>query len=746
MSRTAPKAQVEQLYCSVDLEFTGFDPERDQILEIGFAFFRLGKNGFEVVEEWSQVFKPSIEVHPKILGLTGITQQELDEAPQFNEFREELQQKLGQAIIVGHNPIMDIKFLESYGLKLSGKVIDTLELVQFILPTHHSYNLENLVHYFGVKHHKAHRALGDALSTIQVLENLQMVYQQFSTKLKKELDSVIKRGDFAWRELLEAKVVIKKIEGNDSLSHTMAGKNLKPLILNKQLITIDDTPANHEARVALGLKDAKQSTVLAVSDSGMVMRLWQEGFAHGVFSSADTFSEKAFKKFLKSSSTSEELRFCLKVIVWLHTNWQTEVVFDLNISFFGGQFRQFIVGGEPTIKDESVIVLDYSTLETLINQSNESVLLNRELVICDIQSFEKYISTGFSTRLSWSSVLYSLRLIYNPETDFGNLKLKDEVISALLATDLFFGLVYMLLHKAMPGMQYATLNELIDNHNHIYSRLRRAAENLKEKMDIISSQLEQGALSRISEYLQTFFEEHSNLVKWIDIDERNLSFHSQPIDISEPVGKILKPFTSARFTETLTNQELLSYLVDRLGLDTEITELSNKSIRKSFDIEIQSTVLTPSNLLKIVLETKLPLVVVVPSAVDIKEFYNNYYKQIKQKASLFAQGYSGGGNKMFRNFSINPKSVLLVTADFMAKQNYLITSETIVFTGLPQLETNHPYIKALISHWESKHPELGTILIMGKFIAALKKLKLNDKVDLKVFTNGKNFDFVDNGR
>ncbi|HEX3095971.1 MAG TPA: 3'-5' exonuclease, partial [Patescibacteria group bacterium] len=373
--------ETEQLYCSVDLEFTGFDPSRDQILEIGFAFFKLTESGYEVVEEWSQVFKPSIDVHPKILGLTGITQEELDAAPEFSEHREFLQSKLGDAIIVGHNPVMDVKFLEGYGIKLSGQVIDTLELVQFILPTHHSYNLENLVHFFGVKHHKAHRALGDALSTILVLENLIRVYQKFSAELQKELATVLARGEFTWLELLNMKLIEKDIQNNDSLLHKDATKNLNPLILEDKLITIDSEAHDSEERIALGLKQKNISAVLVVPDSGTAMRLWQQEFAHGVFRNEDTFSKTAFEKFLHGAETLEELRFCLKIIVWLHTNWQTEVVFDLNISFFGGQFRQFIVGGKIEIAEQSIVVVDYVTLQSLVLAGTD--FGNRELVICD---------------------------------------------------------------------------------------------------------------------------------------------------------------------------------------------------------------------------------------------------------------------------------------------------------------------------------------------------------------------------
>ena len=116
------------LYCSLDLELTGFDPLRDQILEIGFAFFRPAPQGFEVTERWSQLFRASVEVHPKILGLTGITAGDLDQAPALAEFHEFLRGKLGSAAIVGHNVDLDRRFLEAFGIPLGGPVIDTLDL------------------------------------------------------------------------------------------------------------------------------------------------------------------------------------------------------------------------------------------------------------------------------------------------------------------------------------------------------------------------------------------------------------------------------------------------------------------------------------------------------------------------------------------------------------------------------------------------------------------------------------------
>lgn len=746
-----PSNKLEQVYCSVDLEFTGFDPSRDQILEIGFAFFTMSENGAVITEQWSQVFKPSIEVHPKILGLTGITQEELDAAPEFAEHCEFLQEKLGDAIIVGHNPVMDVKFLEAYGIKLSGKTIDTLELVQFILPTHHSYNLENLVHYFGVKHSIAHRALGDALSTISVLENLTHVYNSFTAELKKELQTVFKRGEFLWENILDIKLTAKEISSNDSLKHNASTLGLNPLEISDKLIILDDSQSDLEVRAALGLKQKNTSSVLAVSDSSIVMRLWQDGLVHGQFRKEDTFSKTAFDKFMSQAEDMEQLRFCLKIIVWLHTNWQTEVVFDLNISFFGGQFRQFIVGGEMPIKDdEQVLCLDYTTLQSLSHSERKTIFKDRGLLVCGIQSFEKYISAGFGTRLGWSSVLYSLRMIYNPETDFGNLDLKEQVLAALTGTDLFFSLTYMLLSRSFSANQYVSLSDLNSTHPSLYNRLQKAADNLLGKLNLVAAAEPTPELNRTINFLGSFFDEREGRVKWITLDETNLSLHDQPINISDDVNGIFKLFSSVQFTETIAEPELLSYLVDRLGLHTEQSEFVKEIKNKHFEFTFYHGQLNDGKLYELVAAEHYPLIAVFSAAANIKSFYNSFYPQLKEKAALFAQGYSGGGNKMFRNFSIREESILLITAEFMAKQNYVIPAKTIVFTAPPQIETKHPYIAALLAKWQDKYPKLENILAYAKVSAALKKIKANDKISVHLFNfeieSGKKTFFVDNSR
>jgi DNA polymerase III epsilon subunit-like protein len=747
--------QAEQLYCSLDLEFTGFDPEKDQILEIGFAIFQLTETGRHITEQWSQVFKPTVEVHPKILGLTGITQAELDEAPDFEQHKDFLQDKLGQVTIVGHNPVLDIKFLQSYGLVLTGPVIDTLELVQFILPTHHSYNLENLVHYFGIEHGSskgqtvpgAHRALGDAISTIAVLENLIRLYQNFPETLRSDLSRVIERGQFAWQEIIAQRLPAKMMHAKDSLAEPPP-QTQSQFRLSDNLVTIDLASGRHELNVAIGLKDSQSGSeeiLLGVSSPSIAMQLWRQKLVHAVFQPQDTFSTGAFEQFLERAVTSEELRFCLKVLTWLHTNWQTEVVLDLNISFFGGQFRQFIVGGQPKIDHEQILCADYATLQTLIKNPVPEIFGSRRLVICDLQQFEQFLGSGASTRLSWLGTLYSLRAIYNPETDFGSIMLRDKVTKALVSTDLFFGLVVMSLRPVIGSQEYLTLDFVKNNHNQIYTRLQKAAGNLALKLSAIYSEESTPELARIIEFLQNFFLEQAGRVKWINLGEKNLAFFDQPIDIAPYFKEIAAPFVKVQFTETITQPELLSYLVDRLGLDTASSEFVEQLLPNNLIIAAQEDVLEQAALFDLITKSALPVVVVFPELEQVKSFYNNYYPAIKPTAALFAESYSGGGNKMFRNFSIKENSILLGTPEFIAKQNHKLAARSVIFTGLPVLQSSHPYVAALLEHWHSRYPRLAEILQVSKILAVLKQLKIHGSTTAVVYGAPKKFPFVDKG-
>ncbi len=703
-------------YCSIDLEFTGFDPEVEQILEIGFAFFDITDDGIVVGEKWSQVFKPSIEVHQKILGLTGISQEEIDVAPDVSEYRDFLSEKLQDKILVAHNPVLDVKFLEQAGVVLSGKVIDTLELVQFLLPTHHSYNLENLMHYFAIKHEDSHRALGDALSTIYLLEKMLGIHAALPQEVKTELESVLNRGEFQWKSLLEYNFKPADSSGRDSLSHGVETDD--SIISFSEQIVVDENHFLHESRIAKTLQNQTQKSLMIISDKQEVLRLWKDGLVEGVFEASDLYNDESFNEFLNSATTSEELRFCMKILVWRKTNWQTKSVLDLNLSFFGGQFKNYIVDGKYEASGSLVAACDYQTFLELASSKLET---DRQLVICDVQRFERFLTFGSREWLSWNSFNFIVKSIYNPETGFGQVNLKTKVMDTLSSIDLFFGLVQIMLRLSSKQTDYIALSDLEVLQPVYYRRLVSAAKHLSEKLSSLGDNAVHHRVGELAVELNKFFELEENQVKWVELTDGNVVMHSQPIEIAELAQGFFANYSGVKLTETVSDPKLLFYLVERLGFNPEI--VSDITNSKYLDYEQVTLVERQADEVKALIQTEqAPAVIIFPSPADTKSFYKEHFLELKEQYKLFGQDYSGSGNKIFRNFRISDNSLLLATSHFVNKQKYTAPASTVIFLEKPKVDLNQPYYQALSKIYEEKYPNLPEILSTGEFILNIKQL------------------------
>ncbi len=696
-------------YCSLDLELSGFDPLKNEILELGFAFFNPTKNGLVVTETYSQVFRPQGEVHPKILGLTGISREELAAAPTLNECREFIQEKIGDAVLVGHNIAVDARFLEAFGFKLSGLTVDTLDLVQFLLPTHHSYNLENLMHYFSVSHPEAHRALADAKAVITVLERFLSIYSGFSDELKQRMGELTSRHQFTWVELmqypfefgLEKKNLLEKAVSTTAHSATVS--NLMP----KPGSVIVQPLGQRNAEVAAHMFEGSDQYLLIVPDKQMVISLWRQGLAKGVFSPEDLFSADKLNQFIAGAATPEEIIFCLKALVWLHTNWQTEAMVDLNFSFFGEQFRSMVTGQPMQEKDhEGLLACDYSTFKRL---SEQSYYQTRIPVLWTTDQFEQWLNAGNESRLTWNRALYLLKAIYNPETDWGQREHKSIVLEGLAAVDLYFALVNMLLTRHFSGFTYISYEQL-SNNPLVFSRLSQAASNLSDRFDKIANSVSSGVdLPNFGRLLKMFFDAQPDRVKWIEVHETNSVFFNQPLHIKGQVQALFSPYQAPVLINSQTDQKVMGYMLERLGLsqpslnETRGLDLNEKAAQ--IELSVVSHAPSDSDILDCLKASQLPAVVLFQSPSAVKLFYDAHYNALKNEGRVFAQGYSGGSNKILRNFAINKASILLATPDFLVRQQTILKPKTVVISGLPEVNAKHPYTKALAEYWIKEFPE-----------------------------------------
>ncbi len=98
---------VKQSYVMIDLETTGLDSNRDEILEIGALRIRNG----QLENTYERIIKT--KVPEEICLLTGITQEEANEGITLKKALEELSEFINGDTVAGYNIRMfDLKFLK----------------------------------------------------------------------------------------------------------------------------------------------------------------------------------------------------------------------------------------------------------------------------------------------------------------------------------------------------------------------------------------------------------------------------------------------------------------------------------------------------------------------------------------------------------------------------------------------------------------------------------------------------------
>jgi len=718
-------------YCSLDIETSGFDPLTCEILEVGFAFFELTKDGIKITEEFTQVFKPVKEVPAAILGLTGITRGELENAPQFKDFHDILQEKLGDAVIVGHNIVFDVRFLESFGIKFSGETLDTLDLVQFILPTHHSYNLENLMHFFKVPHKEAHRALADAKATLVVLEKLLRLYCGYPQALKSQVNALIADLDVSWKGLLNADLAPLALPLPERSPALLAAE--KGLSFKAGNIYNFVFGENYLSRSLAALKAQRNKSLLVVPKDSTVLKLWKEGLVAAVFSPEAVLDEERLGAFLKKKEkTADEIRFLLKVLVWKYTNWQHECLLDLNLSFFGGQFKEEISGGKMRQRDTDKIVC--CSQSSFCELSGKGQWQDRLTVIEGLAEFEQYLSSGLTAKVSWSHIAYLLRSFYNPDLNTGNVKLKTRVEEILKAADLFFGLAGAYFLDDPAGFKYVKVTEDLV-YTEKFQQLAKAADGFAGKLEDFAATAGSKELMQAAEGLRKFFVLQPEYVHWLELGENRCVFNSAPLNIVSVAKDVLGHSSKIVFVDSLGSGKILSFYIKRLGLvDFKTISVGPRVVDKITKENVSQGELfsggqptkvichylaktaTNKELTALLGSAALPAAVLMGTTTQVRSFYEEHYPELKSKASVLVNTHSGGSNKLFHNFSINPRSILVVTDKFLLK--FLgsasnlepvkhLRVKTLVICHLPFEQFSHPYQEALTAQLNNAFLDYG---------------------------------------
>ena len=160
------------MYAVVDIETTGGSPKSEKITEIAIYI----SDGKEITDEFITLINPEKPIPYFITSLTGITNEMVADAPKFYEIAKQLVEITEDKIIVAHNVNFDYRFIRSefrsLGYDFTRNNLCTLQLSRRLFPGHRSYSLGNICIDLGIHIENRHRAAGDALATVKLLEML----------------------------------------------------------------------------------------------------------------------------------------------------------------------------------------------------------------------------------------------------------------------------------------------------------------------------------------------------------------------------------------------------------------------------------------------------------------------------------------------------------------------------------------------------------------------------------------------
>jgi DNA polymerase-3 subunit epsilon len=172
---------------ALDLETSGLDEGRDDIISIGFIPFDARRIRCSGAEHW--VVRPDRPTHGSAVTIHGITHSAMQAASGFEDYFEPLLQAMAGKVVVAHCAEIERRFLSAATKTLTGEplhfpVIDTMALEAKKHPRKRpslfqrwfgktdgpSLRLDAARHRYGLPSYRPHHALTDALATAELLQ------------------------------------------------------------------------------------------------------------------------------------------------------------------------------------------------------------------------------------------------------------------------------------------------------------------------------------------------------------------------------------------------------------------------------------------------------------------------------------------------------------------------------------------------------------------------------------------------
>ncbi|MCR5355149.1 MAG: PolC-type DNA polymerase III [Lachnospiraceae bacterium] len=159
---------LNDTYVVFDLETTGFNADKNNIIEIGAVKVVNG----EIVDKFSEFVNPKEPIPYRITMLTSIRDEDVLDAETIDVILPRFMEFCKGSVMVAHNADFDMTFIqkncERLGLECNYTYVDTVPISRYLLPHLSKFKLDNVAKAVKVSLENHHRAVDDAGCTAEI--------------------------------------------------------------------------------------------------------------------------------------------------------------------------------------------------------------------------------------------------------------------------------------------------------------------------------------------------------------------------------------------------------------------------------------------------------------------------------------------------------------------------------------------------------------------------------------------------
>lgn len=170
-------AQLLDDHCFVvlDTETTGFAHRGgDEIISVGAVKVERGQ--VQAGKTFHRLVNPFRSIPPEVTSLTGISQDMVEGRDDVFTVLSDFLEYAGDSVLIGHYVTFDMDFMNEKlrlcNSKLHSSYLDTCVISKAVYPQRSSHSLDSLLKVHGINAAGRHTALGDALLTARLFEDL----------------------------------------------------------------------------------------------------------------------------------------------------------------------------------------------------------------------------------------------------------------------------------------------------------------------------------------------------------------------------------------------------------------------------------------------------------------------------------------------------------------------------------------------------------------------------------------------